>query len=144
MDRNQAKEFYHILQAFAEGKIIETRRKPTADNNGVTKDGWYEFNDWTEMKELEYLVNVDYRIKPEPKYRPFKDAKECRSEMLKHQPFGWLISQNGEVNSLIIFIDNEGIVIGDRNNGVIGFVTATDLFKIKFADGTPFGVKVEE
>lgn len=85
-----------------------------------------------------------YRIKPGPKYRPFKDAKECRSEMLKHQPFGWLISQNGEVNSLIIFIDNEGIVIGDRNNGVIGFATATDLFKIKFADGTPFGVKVEE
>lgn len=33
MDRNQAKEFYPILQAFAEGKIIETRRKPTADNN---------------------------------------------------------------------------------------------------------------
>lgn len=144
MDRNQAKEFYPILQAFAEGKIIETRRKPTADNNGVTKDGWFEFNDWAEMKELEYWVNVDYRIKPEPKYRPFKDAKECWAEMLKHQPFGWLTSQNGEVNSLIIFIDNEGLVIGDRNNGVMGFVTATDLFKIKFADGTPFGVKTEE
>ena len=144
MDRNQAKEFYPILQAFAEGKVIETRRKPTADNNGVTKDGWFEFNDWAEMKELEYWVNVDYRIKPEPKYRPFKDAKECWNEMLKHQPFGWLTSQNGEVNSLIIFIDNEGLVIGDRNNGVMGFVTATDLFKIKFADGTPFGVKTEE
>lgn len=144
MDRNQAKEFYPILQAFAEGKIIETRRKPTADNNGVTKDGWFEFNDWAEMEELEYWVNVDYRIKPEPKYRPFKDAKECWNEMLKHQPFGWLTSQNGEVNSLIIFIDNEGLVIGDRNNGVMGFVTATDLFKIKFADGTPFGVKTEE
>ena len=130
MDRNQAKEFYPILQAFAEGKIIETRRKPTADNNGVTKDGWFEFNDWAEMKELEYWVNVDYRIKPEPKCRPFKDAKECWNEMLKHQPFGWLTSQNGEVNSLIIFIDNEGLVIGDRNNGVMGFVTATDLFKI--------------
>lgn len=144
MTREEAKVFYPILQAFAEGKIIETRRKPTADNNGVTKDGWFEFNDWTEMKELEYWVNVDYRIKPEPKYRPFKDANECWNEMLKHQPFGWLTSQNGEVNSLIIFIDNEGLVIGDRNNGVMGFVTATDLFKIKFADGTPFGVNVEE
>lgn len=90
MDRNQAKEFYPILQAFAEGKIIETRRKPTADNNGVTKDGWFEFNDWTEMKELEYWVNVDYRIKPEPKFRPFKDAEECWGEMQKHQPFGWV------------------------------------------------------
>lgn len=144
MDRNQAKKFYHILQAFAEGKTIETRRKPTTDNNGVTKDGWYEFNDWTEMKELEYWVDVEYRIKPEPKYRPFKDAEECWKEMQKHQPFGWLMSQNGKVNSLIISTDNEGLVIGDRNNGVMSFITATDLFKIKFADGTPFGVKVEE
>ena len=62
MTREEAKRFIPILQAFAEGKIIETRRKPTADNNGVTKDGWFEFNDWTEMKELEYWVNVDYRI----------------------------------------------------------------------------------
>lgn len=77
MDRNQAKEFYPILQAFAEGKIIETRRKPTADNNGVTKDGWFEFNDWTEMKEIEFWNNTEYRVKPEPKYRPFKDAEEC-------------------------------------------------------------------
>lgn len=79
-----------------------------------------------------------------PNYRPFKDAEECWAEMLKHQPFGWLKSKNGKVCSFIIFIDNEGLIIGDRNNGVMGFVTATDLFKIKFADGTPFGVKVEE
>lgn len=122
-----------ILQAIVDGKTIQHK---------TTNREWYDTN----VASLDHLVTYykDYRIKPEQKYRPFKDAKECRSEMLKHQPFGWLISQNGEVNSLIIFIDNEGIVIGDRNNGVIGFVTATDLFKIKFADGTPFGVKVEE
>ncbi len=97
------------------------------------------------MKELEYWVNVEYRIKPEPKYRPLsRMSEECWKEMQKHQPFGWLMSQNGKVNSLIISTDNEGLVIGDRNNGVMSFITATDLFKIKFADGTPFGVKVEE
>lgn len=138
MDRNQAKEFYSILQAYAEGKVIECRRKPSA------VEGTDVPNEWTETKEIEFWKNTEYRIKPEVKFRPFKDAKECWQEMLKHQPFGWLISQNGEVNSLIISMDNEGLVIGDRNNGVIGFVTATDLFKIKFADGTPFGVKVEE
>lgn len=138
MDRNQAKEFYSILKAFAEGRVIECRTKPSSVKGTSVP------NDWTEINEIEYRDNVEYRVKPEPKYRPFKDAKECRAEMLKHQPFGWLISQNGEVNSLIISIDNEGLVIGDRNNGVMGFVTATDLFKIKFADGTPFGVKVEE
>lgn len=138
MDRNQAKEFYPILQAFAEGRVIECRTKPSAIEGSDVP------NDWTEMTEIEFWNNTEYRIKSEPKYRPFKNAEECWQEMLKHQPFGWLMSQNGEVNSLIIFIDNEGIVIGDRNNGVIGFVTATDLFKIKFADGTPFGVKMEE
>lgn len=142
MDRNQAKEFYPILQAFAEGKIIETRRKPTADNNGVTKDGWFEFNDWTEMKELEYWINVDYRIKPEPKYRPFKDAKECWQEMQKHQPFGWIIGKEDEHHSLItsIIADEEEVDI----NGISGFVLDEIMEHYTFVDGLPFGVKVEE
>lgn len=131
MTREEAKEFYPFLQAFAEGKIIETRRKPTADNNGVTKDGWFEFNDWTEMKELEYWVNVDYRIKPEPKYRPFKDAEECWAEMQKHQPFGWT-KLIGEIEySLITDVDDT--------------INYSDAIKeYTFADGTPFGIKEEE
>ena len=83
MDRNQAKEFYPILQAFAEGKAIECRTKPSALS-------WQGMNDWTEIKEIGYWDNIEYRIKPEPKYRPFKDAKECWQEMQKHQPFGWM------------------------------------------------------
>lgn len=124
-----------IFQAVAEGKTIQYKNGDWQDIDG-DEDG---LNLDTLIKYQDY-----YRIKSEPKYRPFKDAEECWQEMLKHQPFGWLISPNGETNSLIISIDNEGLVIGDRNNGVMGFVTATDLFKIKFADRTPFGVKVEE
>lgn len=138
MTREEVKKMLPILQAYAEGKVIETRIDPSTLKR---KDAP---NNWTETNEIGYGDNIEYRVKQEPKYRPFKDAKECWAEMLKHQPFGWVKSQIGEVNSLIILIDNEGLVIGDRNNGVIGFVTAIDLFKIKFADGTPFGVKVEE
>ena len=142
MDRNQAKEFYPILQAFAEGKIIETRRKPTADNNGVTKDGWFEFNDWTEMKELEYWINVEYRIKPEPKYRPFANAEECWAEMQKHQPFGWVKNNNLYRN---ILETSDGVILLPSFPGEM-FVFSFDKAKEKFtfADGTPFGVKVEE
>lgn len=136
MDRNQAKEFYPFLRAFAEGKIIETRRKPTADNNGVTKDGWFEFNDWTEMKELEYWVNVDYRIKPEPKYRPFKDTEECWQEMLKHQPFGWVKSKENGYYSFITMLSNRF-----RLNGYDGWRFDDTINKFTFADGTTFGVK---
>lgn len=57
MDRNQAKEFYPILQAFAEGKVIECRTKPS------TVKGTDVPNDWTEMKEIEFWNNTEYRIK---------------------------------------------------------------------------------
>ena len=141
MDRNQAKEFYPILQAFAEGKTIETRRKPTTDNNGVTKDGWYEFNDWTEMKELEYWVNVEYRIKLEPKYRPFKDANECWLEMQKHQPFGWMKFKDTECGYYMLTSVAAGVGVG-INDSLFSYERIFNDYT--FADGTPFGVKVEE
>lgn len=142
MDRNQAKEFYPILQAFAEGKTIETRRKPTTDNNGVTKDGWYEFNDWTEMKELEYWVNVEFRIKPEPKYRPFANVEECWTEMQKHQPFGWVMSKKDKHYCLITSINDNNCRVYISGGNCFSSNTAMELYI--FADGTPFGVKVEE
>lgn len=141
MTREEAKEFYPILQAFAEGKTIETRRKPTTDNNGVTKDGWFEFNDWTEMKELEYWVNVEYRIKPETKFRPFKNAEECWAEMLKHKPFGWVKEKVSKAFYCIGSFDVENIYVGTTN---IIHSYADSLKNFTFADGSPFGVKVEE
>ena len=123
MNRNQAKEFYSILQAYAEGKVIESRTKPS------TVKGTDVQNDWTEMKEIEFWNNTEYRIKPEPTYRPFKDAKECWHEMLKHQPFGWVKTDSGYEP---IWHVNEG----DDFNATFKGST--------FADGTPFGIKEEE
>lgn len=134
--KGEIQRLFPILKAIKEGKTIQYK------DTGV----WRDIDGDDDGFCLGTLVGEtdSYRIKPEQKYRPFKDAEECWQEMQNHQPFGWLTSQNGEVKSLIIAIDNEGLIIGDRNNGVMGFTTATDLFKIKFADGTPFGVKVEE
>lgn len=134
MDRNQAKEFYPILQAFAEGKVIETRTDPSTLKRKDTP------NDWTEMKEIGYWNNTEYRIKPEPTYRPFKDAEECWQEMQKHQPFGWVKDRNGS-KFVIENVYSRGFVEvydeGTSNfNEVFEFCT--------FVDGTPFGVKVEE
>lgn len=136
MDRNQAKEFYPIMQAFAEGRTIECRTKPSA------LEGTDVPNNWTEMKEIEYWNNTEYRIKPESKYRPFKDAEECWAEMLKHQPFGWIKGKEGEHHSLItsIIADEEEVYI----NGISGFVLDEIMEHYTFADGLPFGVKVEE
>lgn len=133
--RNEAKILVPIISAYAEGRILQYKEEK----------GWRDIED-SEGLSINTIIEEaeNYRIKPEKKYSPFKDAEECWAEMQKHQPFGWLMSQNGKVKSLIISIDNEGFIIGDRYNGVMDFVKATDFFKIKFADGTPFGVKVEE
>lgn len=136
MDRNQAKEFYPILQAFAEGKVIECRTKPSA------VEGTDIPNDWTEMTEIEFWNNTEYRIKSEPKYRPFKDAEECWQEMLKHQPFGWVIKHN-ENKMLIGEVDSfGGVILYNQRGSKFGFDEANRI--LTFADGAPFGVKVEE
>lgn len=133
MDRNQAKEFYPFLQAFAKGEAIECRTKPSAVKGTSVP------NDWTEMKEIEFWNNTEYRVKPEPKYRPFKDAEECWAEMQKHQPFGWLKSKENGYYSFITMLNNRF-----RLNGYDGWLFDETIKKFTFADGTPFGVKVEE
>lgn len=134
MDRNQAKKFYPFLQAFAEGRVIECRTKPSAVKGTSVP------NDWTEIKEIGYWDNIEYRIKPEPKHRPFKNAEECWQEMEKHQPFGWVKDRNGS-KFMIENVDSRGFVeVYDD-----GTCTFKEVFEIRtFADGTPFGVKTEE
>ena len=131
MDRNQAKEFYPILQAFAEGKVIECRTKPS------TVKGTSVPNEWTEMKEIEFWNNTEYRVKPEPKFRPFKDAEECWQEMQKHQPFGWVKSTLFKDLALVKRVTTLYVEI---NRDIIDYKDA--LEKFTFADDTNFGVKM--
>ena len=139
MDRNQAKEFYPILQAYADGEIIECRTKPS-----TLSKAQQDINEWTEMKEIEYWHNIEYRIKPKlkPKFRPFKDAEECWKEMLKHQPFGWIKCYEGYLN--ITYVGDEQVYLADPDGGAILLDSKNSYQDNTFVDGTPFGVKVEE
>ena len=58
MNRNQAKEFYPILQAYAEGKVIESRTKPSL------VEGTDVPNDWKKMKEIEFWNKVRTKVPP--------------------------------------------------------------------------------
>lgn len=131
MTREEAKEFYPILQAFAKGEAIECRTKPSAVKGTSVP------NNWTEMTEIEFWNNTEYRIKPEPKYRPFKDAKECWQEMQKHQPFGWVKSTLFKDLALVKRITTLYVEI---NRDIIDYKDA--LEKFTFADDTNFGVKM--
>ena len=132
MDRNQAKEFYPILQAFAEGKVIEFKTKPGTISTSIP-------NEWTEMEEIRFWSNVEYRIKPDSKYRPFKDAEECWQEMLKHQPFGYTFDRLNNIRDCITKVATTGVSYDSPT--VISFAEIFGRFV--FADGVPFGMKVE-
>lgn len=132
MTREEANKALPTLQAFAEGKVIQM-----LDDRSI----------WTDLTEREGLPigtlgespNI-FRIKPDPKYRPFKDAEECWQEMLQHQPFGWLRDKIWNKYDMIVRVSNSGILFNGSN---LEDITAFDYaYEIaSFADGTPFGVE---
>lgn len=125
MNRNQAKELLPIIKAFSEGKVIQMK---TVDKG------------WQDILFASFDSNPeDYRIKPEPTYRPFKDAEECWQEMLKHQPFGWVKEKERNVRTIINYIHDDGVMF---SCGSVLFERLFDVYT--FVDGTPFGMKEEE
>lgn len=129
MTREEAKELLPIMQAFAEGKTIEYRTSGGA---------------WKVAHTPTWSSCLSYRIKPEPKYRPFKSKEECWQEMLKHQPFGWLKNKKRESVILIgnVYMDKEVLIVWATNERDSN--SASMVFnKYVFADGTPFGIREE-
>lgn len=125
MNRTEIKSFLPILQAFADGKEIESREE----------DKWYR------VLEICNETNPqDYRIKQEPKYRPFANAEECWQEMQKHQPFGYTYDRFNGIRDCITKVATTGVSY-DSPTVVISFEEVFDKFV--FADGVPFGIKVE-
>lgn len=100
MTREEAKntikflrEFFMDLAKDHEEKIIKQKKR----------------GEWVDLTEREGLpIGIleeeqnKCRTKPEPKYRPFKDAEECLTEMQKHKPFGWIKAKEGYFNIVYI------------------------------------------
>lgn len=121
-----------IISAFAEGKTIQYK---------TDTGSWHDLteNEGLPMGTLAEEPNK-FRIKPEQKFRPFKNAEECWTEMQKHQPFGRVKDRNGS-KFVIENVDSRGFVeVYDE-----GTCSFNEVFENRtFADGTPFGVKTEE
>lgn len=131
MKRENVKKNIGIISAFADGKTIQILN---------------ERGEWVDLTEREGLpIGIleeepnNFRTKPEPKYRPFKDAEECWQEMQKHQPFGWVKEKERNVRTVINYVHNDGVMF---SCGSVLFECLFDIYT--FADGTPFGIKVEE
>ena len=118
MTREEAKELLPIIQAFAEGKTIEVYYGED--------QGWHTMV----ITNPKFDLNPSqYRIKPEPKYRPFKSKEECWNEMLKHQPFGWVKGKDGQYTQILT------MSVREEENFDYWFKNFT------FPDGKPFGIK---
>ena len=130
MTREDAKQLLPIIQAFAKGKDIEYRTKGSNEN-------WKKV---TQIPELSFK-SFEYRIKPEPKFRPFANAEECCQEMMKHQPFGWITSQGAFF--YIIYIEDKLFGYGSACGTILHSEFNDVLKSFTFADGTPFGIKEE-
>lgn len=132
MTREEAKELLPIIQAWAEGKNIQ-----------YLSDG-----EWRDINQADVTCYPDkYRIKPEPKYRPFKTKEECWNEMMKHQPFGWLKSKkNGRfrcIGEVCGSDEFETVCIALSTSESLSRSADSVFEEYTFADGTPFGINEE-
>ena len=133
MTTEEIREAAKVMEAYANGKKIQYLND---DNEWI--DTLKPFFDWH---------NYVYRIKPESLYRPFKTKEECWSEMLKHQPFGWVIGGKDYEN----FYHIEYVYSCNPYNYHRVKLSQNDMsfnyehmFRdFTFIDGSPFGIKDE-
>ena len=132
MTREELKKAMPILTAFVDGKTIQNYLRGSGK--------WIAVGEHLDMSDL-FAWPSDYRSKPEPKYRPFKDAEECWNEMQKHQPFGWIKSKNDSTINKFMFIDSLRKDEVSISNVDFNYNDLVEYYI--FADGTPFGIKEE-
>lgn len=142
MTQEEAKKILPVIEAFAKGKAVQIAYVDDADEDKA----------WEDTNEPSWHCDTyEYRIKPETKYRPFKNIEECWEEMLRHEPFGWVKATTGTgelcYGAPIEYISKSLITVGRANISFseddAGAATSIQnaFEQIVFMDGAPFGVE---
>ena len=133
MTTEETRDAIKVMEAYANGKKIQY-----LDNNNKWIDAHNPVFDW---------YNCAYRIKPEPKYRPFETQEECWEEMLKHQPFGWVKSKKSghhfSIGSVLWDKEFDDVFVTFACDGMLGRSSKSMFEDFTFDDGTPFGIREE-
>lgn len=134
MTRKEVKELLlPLMQAFVDGKEIE----------------YFDGKKWIKTDYIVLKYASRYRIKSEQKYKPFKTKEECWNEMLKHQPFGWVVNKTDKHFCYINFIydcklaKGYGVRLSNYQFADIALDYERVLKDYEFVDGKPFGIKEE-
>ena len=130
LTREEAKEMLPIIQAWADGQTVD----------------WYDPAIGWRLSG--FTMDFDkkpnfYRIKPEPKYRPFKTREECWEEMHKHPDFGWVkVNVTCEYEQIVRIFDYCKTELCFKiANSDDDYTSEMMLNSYTFTDGTPFGIK---
>ena len=130
LTREEAKEMLPIIQAWADGQTVD----------------WYDPAIGWRLSG--FTLDFDkkpnfYRIKPEPKYRPFKTREECWQEMHKHPDFGWIkVNVTSEYEQVVRVFDYcKTELCFNIANSDDDYTSEMMLNSYTFTDGTPFGIK---
>ena len=117
-----------IIKAYEDGKSIERRAFFTSEWKSIDNINNYQFN----------FAEYEYRIKPVPKYRPYKSVDEAFKEAEKHG--FWVKSKD---KHSLFFIDSfEAAGNGDIYIGHCHVGAFIEKF-VWFDDCSPCGVKIE-
>ena len=124
MNKQQAHDLMPLIQAFIDDVPLECRK--------VGEETWHDV-----LSPTFNIEQYQYRIKPSPKYRPFKDENECRQVMLKQVAFGYVTKRNQYYN--IAYFSYRGVTLSVGTE-LIDF-SYEDMLEFTFLDGIPFGIK---
>lgn len=121
MTRDRVKEILPIMQAFAEGKVIQCRNKEAIDFR------------WRDIDTPSWIDNLVYRIKPEPHYIPFtyEDHKLFKDKWIKHKKYNNTLNRVVRIGNSVIYTPDYPVSY------------ETLLSDYVFEDGTPCGKLVE-
>ena len=130
MTREEIKDAAKVMEAYANGKKIQFLD---------------EYNKWIDVANPTFNWSIYiYRVKPEPKYRPFKNQEECWNEMHKHSNFGWIKGNvTGEYKQIVrIYNYKSELIFNIGYNGSADYSPEMMFSSYTFADGSPFGIKL--
>ena len=126
-----------IMKAYENGKTIEVKRY-----------------DETKWKSLDYVENYkfnfscyEYRIKPVPKYRPYKSVEEAFNEAKKHG--FWVREKDRKYMSIICRFSTKVIRVNnlDTTKEVVYINGDSSDYLLKNVvwadDNSPCGIKIE-
>lgn len=122
------KEKIKIMKAYLDGKPIQIKM-------AFSSEDWHDYCEHNEP--VWAWAKCDYRIKPEPKLRPYKSAEDFLQAQKEH---GMMIKSCGQYFFATMVDRDRGIVINNIKGSI--FITYQELLESRlWQNGTPCGIE---